>query len=309
MTLADALKPMADLYKKHVDENDKSGYADMLKACTESFFDLINGEVFFEDHPILEFKDVTYLDGYFIFGRGTNSIVHFRINDCPGWKFGIWWNVPDKPEETTINGEFFAQFEDAIDKFKPSRSSLCETIKISIDANRSNVWSAARMIRFIIDEPYLAFCRDLYCWNYNYEYHTREEAEEKFRGYVEHSEKEKKYTEILNKKVIDFVKEQIAPLFTDAEVKYHDFISPPYEVVAPLEKNLDYVDKPGFYGWFDDDDEDGREIILQFRRLIDECDKIADENDIVWWSPIHESIYIYEAEKKEIHEEEEKHES
>lgn len=285
-TLADTMKKLADMYGEHVEKVDAAGYADMLKYCAEQFMENISGEMFLEDLPALHFKDVAYLDGYFLFGTGTNSVVHFHIEECPGWKFGIWWNVPEEPEKTRIEGEFFAQYEDAIDKFKPSASALCEHIHIDQDPKCNDLWGAARMLRFIIKEPSLAFCRDACYWDYNYEYHSREEADEQFKEFTDRKAKEAALTPVLDKKVIDFVRERIAPLFTDADIRFREHCIPRYELVAPFEKNRDIVDKPGCYGWFADGDEDGQETMAELTKLIEGCDKTAEENGIYWSRPI-----------------------
>lgn len=63
--------------------------------------------------------DKEFGDGYFIFRHGKGMCVQFRIKQCKGWLFGIWWSLKEKD---TI--DFFAQYEKDIDKFKPSCSQL-----------------------------------------------------------------------------------------------------------------------------------------------------------------------------------------
>ena len=36
---------------------------------------------------------VQFGDGYFIFEYGKDMVVWFYIDECPGWRFAIWWNV------------------------------------------------------------------------------------------------------------------------------------------------------------------------------------------------------------------------
>ena len=149
-----------DSYKYEVKKADERGLADTFKKCSEIFFrDATNEEIKFN------FRDVEYLDGYFLFGMGTNSVVHFHIDECPGWKFGIWWGDKDE-NNNSVSGEFFAQFEDTIDKFKPSASQYC--ISITIDLDDDNLWSLYDVrdaIKYIANEPYLAFCRDYCYWD------------------------------------------------------------------------------------------------------------------------------------------------
>ena len=108
------LKALSDIYIDGVKEADAKGYAEVFKACGDAFFKDVN-EYPYDDGPEYHFEDIIYLDGYFIFGSGTNSIVHFHVNECPGWLFGIWWNEPDENER--VEGQFFTQYEEARDKF------------------------------------------------------------------------------------------------------------------------------------------------------------------------------------------------
>ena len=125
-------------------------------------------------------KDIVYDNGYFIFGYGTNSVVHYHLEECPGWRFGIWWDEP-KSIATGLTGEWFAQYEETIDKFKPSASNFSTSIFVTDDNDLS--WYCEQYTKFIKDQPFLAFCRDYLDWDYNCEYHTPAEAEHEFFEY------------------------------------------------------------------------------------------------------------------------------
>ena len=84
--------------------------------------------------------DIEIGDGYFIFDMGDGGNVHFHVKGLRGWKFGLWCHDEYVPsEEDKARGykaepprmEVFAQVDKNIDKFKPSRSAYCETIKYS----------------------------------------------------------------------------------------------------------------------------------------------------------------------------------
>ena len=70
--------------------------------------------------------DIEFGNGYFIFEMGDDSVVHFHIKGCKSWKFGMWINTGDV--DNVI--QYFAQYEDSIDKFKPSRSYFCENVSL-----------------------------------------------------------------------------------------------------------------------------------------------------------------------------------
>lgn len=102
--IKNALSGLCDIYNKAVADADELGCADTFKKCAEIFFRCIN--IPFPESDALHIADISYLDGYFIFGMGTNSVVHFHVAECPGWKFGIWWDVAagNNPHMT---GQFF----------------------------------------------------------------------------------------------------------------------------------------------------------------------------------------------------------
>lgn len=174
------MQALFEMYDAQVAEHDKAGYAQKFKDCTDLFFKDVGEHWHFEKAPI-HFTDVEYLDGYFLFGMGTNSVIHFHVAECPGWKFAIWWETPeDKDDDDIITGQFFTQYEETIDKFKPSRSDMCIKIVMRLDVDEpycEDYVDAANIINFIKNEPALAFCRDYWGWDYNAEYHTREEAQ------------------------------------------------------------------------------------------------------------------------------------
>ena len=298
MEFKNAIESLVDMYKGQVEENDKRGYSETFKKCSELFFKEINEEYCMKDNPV-NFEDIEYQDGYFIFGHGTNSVVHFHIKECPGWLFGIWWTIPEGNDKS-IDGNFFAQYEEDIDKFKPSASIIKADIYASPENDTENhieedcnCWNAAREINFIRNEPYLAFCRHYNFWDYNIEHHTRAEAKKVFMDYKRQRKNEIKYTKILNDKILDFVQENIVPLYYSAKiVDQGECVSPRYELRATMQANG--IDEPGVFTWFDPDDEGDVKLDEEFRDLIEECESIAEQHDLYWSVPIHQSIYLYD---------------
>ena len=138
------------------------------------------------------------------------DIVEFKIEEAPDWLFGINWIEPEWDnrlyglveckdmqeflDQVYLESYVFAQYEPEIDKFKFSRSVFCETFAFRFNdetQEREFVWvpdlkSTFKTFDFIVKEPALAFCREYYDWDYNKEYHTREEAETAFKEYLHH---------------------------------------------------------------------------------------------------------------------------
>ena len=68
------------------------------------------------------FHEEEWGSGYFIMEFGEDTVVHFRVKECRGWLFGIWF----KDYETKgRHFEMFGQPLNAIDKFKPTASYFC----------------------------------------------------------------------------------------------------------------------------------------------------------------------------------------
>ena len=256
------------------------------RELTEKFFNSIKSQGDFED---IEFTDVTYLEGYYIFAFGEDSVVHFHINKCPGWKFGIWWDEVGEEAKPYYNGEFFAQYEENIDKFKPTASEINTNITIYLEGEDS-IFETSETIEFIEKEPYLAFCRDYCFMNYNFRYLSRREAKMIFWKYKREKAAEDKYTKKFDAIVLNWVRKHILHLFTDAEIiDMGENWSPRYDVFAPFEKNKDIVDKSGCYSWFGDDNESQR-LKKKFDRLIKRLKKRANRHKVWWFNTLHDSI-------------------
>lgn len=291
---------LAEMYDAQVKKHDEAGYAQRLKEATEVFFRDVNNMFSFFHENSVHFTDVEYLDGYFVVGLGTNAVIHFHIEECPGWIFAIWWDIPDGDGELadTIRGQFFTQYEETVDKFKPSRSEICCDISVEFSgAHKScDCYKAREAIKFIKTEPALAFCRDYCGWDYNAEYHTREEAEQQLAEYKVFAENKAKYTKICNEKVMAFVREKVLPQFNDAEMCRDEGWSPEYHIVAPYKSNKDLVEEPGMYDFFNDDEE-GKALATEFASIKKECDAIADKYGFIWFSPIDNSVLVYDEDK------------
>lgn len=102
-----------------------------------------------------------YGDGYFIFDYGPNTVVHFRLKETPGWLYGVWWSFKvNKEGIISIVGEFFAQYEEEIDKFKPSASYYAYDMEILMAADGSvclEEGEVISIINFIRNHPYRAW--------------------------------------------------------------------------------------------------------------------------------------------------------
>ena len=290
------LEQLAKIYEKGVKEGNKKGFADTFKQAMKTFEKALKEECFNkwnkETSTTITFQNVKYGDGYFIFGMGDNSVVHFNLKETPGWKYGIWWNLPKKFYDKNtkkyvlpnyVEGTFFAQYEEDIDKFKPSASAICENFTIVPNEKHcfGSVWTIARHIKFIINEPYLAFCRHHLMCDYNTEYLSRAKAKHMYFKYVKEKKNREKYTQYYSQKFLKFVTKLLAG-YEDGS-KLHiidrgDGWSPRYDIMA---KQSDYPDlEPGCYDLFDTDVPEGAQLRKKWDAYFTKCVKRADKHGV-----------------------------
>lgn len=239
-----------------------SKLAALYKEATEVFFAGLVTEAALQSHTIT-IEEVEYLSGYSIFDFGENSVVHFHIKETPGWKYGIWFDLVRKNSIRHKHGRYyrdrlecrvFAQYEEEINKFKPSHSTICETIPFSIVKGKVRIAQVDKLINFegqvnfIHNEPYLAFYRDRCSVDFNQEHITKTKAEAYFEKYFE----EKRVCQAVQKQndseLLAFYKD----LLKDDLVAGNCFIVdreecclPRYNIVIKNTLKMDL--EPGFY--------------------------------------------------------------
>lgn len=244
----------------------------------------------------IDAENVKHGNGYFIFDFGDNSVVHFKVKQAPGWLFGLWWTLPEdykdfkthkKKTPHYIKGQLFAQYEENIDKFKPSASA--NMIEISArpedKEDDSDAWYASTFINFIIKEPALAFCRDERYWDYNREYHSRREAKRCFAKFKRIQKWKKKLIPKLDKKALQRVKEYFKDYFEEDSLCFidrgEDWITPRYEIIGRISQ-LEAAEGPGDYALYNEDEEEERQAVLNYFEKLDK--KTKDE--FFWYHPI-----------------------
>lgn len=298
------LQGLIEFYENSVKAEDKKGFAGLYKEVTENALSQIKR--YLEENGItMEVTDLTYSDGYFIFGRGTNSVVSFRIKETPGWLYGIWWEEPEevKDDDGKITGfnvtaQIFTQFEREIDKFKPSASIFCEKIYETYDTEEKKFngypYYAAQMVKFIHKEPELAFCREWHNWDYNTEYHSRAEAKKEYAKYLKQADAEIKCKEECNKIMMDTFVECLKPYLDEGIGLIYDRgegWSPRYELFLnkdKLGKDWKEVKSGSTYVLSECDEKIGRKLDKAEKK----CKNLADKHDTWWFSEISDSLTV-----------------
>ena len=301
-----AFKGIADFYEESVKKSDAAGLADVYKQATDIVFNALKKELKDYRKFDITIEDIDYLDGYFIFGTGTNSVVHFHIKETPGWKYGIWWSPVEKKDSTKENPMYetdrlhcsiFTQYEEEIDKFKPSASMVVDEFDVYLDrASTHFAWDFAQDVKFIHDEPYLAFYREMHYSDFNKEYVSRAKAKSYFERHFKQKRLEEEITALNNRELLKTIytileKEE----FDSGNCFIHDrgdCWSPRYEVIM---KNPWEDIKDGCYGIFDlMEDNYATESRKLWDKTIRECEKRAKKIGDYWYSSscCHDSIVI-----------------
>lgn len=261
---------------------DKMGFGEVYKVITEQFinedcaYTKSNCAFFTQNYNLnsITITDVNMGDSYFVFSHGSNSIIEFKIKECPNWQFAIWWSPGltlaqqskknFKPKLTNVNyitGSFFAQYIPAIDKFKPSRSQYCVEIRYNLRDDEGNLlpkpefsWSQdhLRMVGFIHAHPALAFYRQWHGVDFNYELVTEAEAEKELAEYIKGEVEFAQAKEDFTREVLDYYKEVFLPALGIEEyriVDRGDCVSPRYEIYTCLETTFEPDDIPEIEPW------------------------------------------------------------
>ena len=295
------INAIEEIYTKGVKSIDKKGFADKFKMAMKTFEKALKEDI------KVTFKDVKYLDGYFIFGTGTNSVVHFKLKETPDWLYGIWWNIPKKyyaKEKRKmvlpkfVEGHFFAQYEKNIDKFKPSASTIQCEFSIVPNDNHCSLYEVAKNIEFIIKEPYLAFCRD-YCYNdYNHEYLSRNKAKRIYKKWCKEENNYIKWNKILNDRFIKFVKNMLKEEIESDNAFIVDMgenCSPRYEIFVKSSyyPNLT-IEKGCCFCLFDEEDAESIKAKAKWDKEIKKCEKISNKHGSYWFRPFDDSFNLIE---------------
>lgn len=278
---------IAEIYTAAVCKADGAGLSEVYKQATELVFQELKNEC-----GDLNITDVEYLDGYFIFGRGTNSVIHFHISETPGWKYGIWWEpIEDentgRPYTDMIHCSIFAQYEEEIDKFKPSASMVCEEFTLDFKyPSTSRLWAFADDIKFIRDEPYLAFYREMHYTDFNKQYVSREEARTYYELHMMERKLEAEVKEANDKDILsticEILKEDLEAGICFIQDRSESW-SPRYEIIV---KNISDEGANGCYDVLDLIEEEGVEWAQGlWTAATDRCKERNKSLGRSWFSP------------------------
>ena len=217
------------------------------------------------------FKDEWFPHGYLF--DGDHKMWHFELVECPDWMFGVWMDEKsDFSDDDDANKwyelDFFAQHKFYVDKFKPSASSLKVVEEIykeelpTKDGMKYELENLIKLPKYIKEQPYLAWYRDVHFASFDLEYVSPEDAKKDF----EESEKERLTAERLQAELDAKETEWMKKAFEEAGYKYkiltHENMYPRHTAVIEEEGT-----KPGCYDVFEDEEwEDFNKIYESYRK-------------------------------------------
>lgn len=220
--------------------------------------------------------------------RSRNFVeVEAKIEEIPQWLFGVWFTKRDK---YIIHYDFFAQYEDEIDKFRPSHSEIRVKDDINIKGKVSfNMLSIVENINFIMEEPALSFARDYYGWNYNKEYHTRLEAQKLFDKYLKGKANEREWVPKCRQIILDYIIEKVMPYLPEfCIVDKGDTWSPRFEIIAPYKIFKDGTKEDcGAYDieyFIKESGGNGADIMKGWEKTGKEAEKIAKKHNVRYYA-------------------------
>lgn len=165
--------------------------AKKLKKCFDIFQECLKED----SNNGFTLIDINFKSSNYIFSESIeNTCVYFSIEEIPNWKFSIWWNM-NNADDVCIEGSFFAVPKE-ISISCPSKASNLESFYIHLNVPKySSLICAINLLKYIQKEPELAFCRDVYCLDYNTEYATRHKAKKLYKSWIKSNKQEKKQRE------------------------------------------------------------------------------------------------------------------
>lgn len=290
------LQALADLYDKSLKKEDSKGFAEIFKKATKVLFKRIKKELGCELH----FKDVSYGNGYFIFAHGTNSVVSFHIEEIPEWLGGIWWRPLETKDSTEENPKYrtdaigcslFFQYEAEIDKFKPSASMFGGSefeFHFKEGYGDSNFYDSVWDLKFIKEEPYLAYYKEMFYTDFNHEYVSRAKAK---AFYIKEHELRKKQAEVKKQNeetMLETLKYILGPVIKEgyAFVVKNKYLSPCYDIFFKnfnLDDGKPLYEKEGHYYLFEGY-EDAKKDEKLWKQKEKECEKRSKKVESFFWN-------------------------
>lgn len=236
-----------------------------------------------------------------------DGLVNFHIKECKGWLFGLWCLAKEDKETQEI--QYFCQYEQDINKFKPSESNIYKKIiAYTYENNNDKVDTLIVYMDYIINSIELIRKHPLRAWYENYygamcdcKYVSGSKVLLHWVQYKLNETKRHLVISLCDKLTIRFVKKYICPYICLCEDDEYVFIddygtscSPRYEVCVKT------TGQTGAYAWFEDD-EDGQKLESKWDKFIAKMKKLTKLFNVVWYPPFNEIVFYTNKELSNEH--------
>lgn len=198
------------------------------EKATEMIFDYIKNN-FYDTYYVGKKKKTKVIPITFEDVDAEEWHVHFTMNICPDWSFGIWYNVVQEGEEVDkLDAIIFAQYTRFINKFKPSCSAdlLQERFVVKdgeeLDFNLD-------FLHCIADKEPLAFWIDTHTYSGSYMYVGKAQAKEYMRRKIRKDKREERIQAFVSGLVVKRAKRAMAGMPGCRVDDRGDCCSPRYE--------------------------------------------------------------------------------
>lgn len=226
-----------------------------------------------------------------------DGLVNFYIKECKGWLFGLW--LLTKEDRETQEVQYFCQYEQDINKFKPSESNIYKKVIVyTYEDNNNRVDTSIIYMDYIMNSIELIHKHPLRAWYENYygamcdcQYVSGAKILSCWVQYKFNKAKSGFVVSLCDKLTIKFVKKYICPYIRLCENDEFVFIddygtscSPRYEVCVKT------TGQTGAYAWFEDD-ESSQELENKWDKFTTKMKKLTRLFNVVWYPPFNEIVF------------------
>ena len=165
-----------------------------IKELSTAFFCGLEEMLEKYNKKLVVYNKVIYGESYD--GCVSADCVSFEIKGIEDWIFYAFWEDNEYQEDFNFpeSWHFCAYFKDNEKKLHnkiveeqahKENQSLESECRQAVQLG----YKIFNIIKFIYEEPELAFCRAYYGWDYNLEYHSKRTAKKKYKAYLNRVEK------------------------------------------------------------------------------------------------------------------------
>lgn len=162
-----------------------------IKKLATAFFGSLEEMLGKYNEKLVVYNKTSYDELPDIYIKG--NYISFEIKGIKDWIFYVFWEGIDYQGDFNFSESwrFCAYFKDNEKKphNKIVEERVCQNPKLESRQAVGFGYKVFDIIKFIYEEPELAFCRAYYGWDYNLEYHSKRTARKKYKAYLNCVEK------------------------------------------------------------------------------------------------------------------------